>query len=79
MNEFVLNVSAEDVVSFKKGCFLGREQVSKVHNRSSPTWQLVVQYKNERSGKERGKMTSEIPDPDSDSILGFVFDTTKYD
>ena len=76
-DEFVLNVSAEDIVSFKKGCFLGQEPVSKVHNRSSPTWQLVVKYDNECGEEERKKMTSQMPDPDSGRMLGFAFIRNK--
>ncbi len=76
-DEFVLNVNEGDIVSFEKGCFLGQEPVSKVHNRSSPTWKLVVKYENECEEKEKAKMTSKAPDPDSGRILGFVFDRNK--
>lgn len=71
-DEFVLNVSEEDFVSFEKGCFLGQEPVSKVHNRSSPTWKLVVEYENKCSAEERNKMTSKALDADGHT-LGFVF------
>jgi folate-binding protein YgfZ len=40
--ELLLNVSETDFASFTKGCYLGQEPISKVHNRSKPTWKLVV-------------------------------------
>jgi folate-binding protein YgfZ len=76
-DDFALNVTGEDIVSFEKGCFLGQEPVSKVHNRSSPTWKLVVKYDNECTQEEKEKMTSQAPDPDSGRILGFVFERAK--
>lgn len=72
-DEFVLNVSAEDFVSFTKGCFLGQEPVSKVHNRSKPTWQLAVRYEDECDEESRAKMTSKVLDPDTKRVLGFTF------
>ncbi len=72
-DEFVLNISGEEIVSFTKGCFLGQEPVSKVHNRSSPTWKLVVKYENECSTKEKGKMISKVVDPHSGRVQGFTF------
>ncbi len=72
-DEFLLNVSETDHVSFTKGCFLGQEPISKVHNRSKPTWKLVVKYEDECSEEEKQKMTSKTTDPASGRILGFVF------
>ncbi len=72
-DEFLLNVSEDEFVSYTKGCFLGQEPVSKVHNRSKPTWKLVVRYKDECTEEERQKMTSVIVDPATRRPLGFVF------
>lgn len=72
-DEFLLNVSETDFVSFTKGCFLGQEPVAKVHNRSRPTWQLVVKYENQCDEEEKEKMTSRARDLDSNRVLGFVF------
>ncbi len=73
MDEFLLNVSEVDAVSFTKGCFLGQEPVSKVHNRSRPSWKLVVRYENECSDEEKQKMTSKVIDRATQRTLGFVF------
>ena len=75
-DEFVLNVTGEDVVSYDKGCFLGQEPVAKVHNRSSPTWQLVVKYGHECTEEELAKMTSKATDA-SGRVRGFVFVNNK--
>lgn len=72
-DEFVLNVGARDLVSFTKGCFLGQEPVAKVHNRSRPTWQLVVKYVDECAEEEKRRMTSKVFDPDSNRTAGFLF------
>ncbi len=72
-DDFILNVS-DDYVSFTKGCFLGQEPVAKVHNRSKPTWRLVVKYEDECSDEEKSKMTSRAQDPDSRRVRGFVFE-----
>ena len=72
-HEFLLNVSEVDYISFTKGCFLGQEPLSKVHNRSKPTWKLVVKYEDECSAEEKEKMTSKTADPSSGRSLGFVF------
>ena len=50
-DEMLLNVSTTDYVSFTKGCFLGQEPISKVYNRSKPTWRLVVKSENECSSR----------------------------
>jgi len=76
-DEFVLNVGEDDFVSFTKGCFLGQEPVSKVHNRSRPSWRLVVQYEDECSEEIRKKMTSKILDPITNRVLGFIFIQNK--
>ena len=76
-DEFILNVSGDDFVSFSKGCFLGQEPVSKVHNRSRPTWQLMVKYENECDEESRKKMTSKALDSDTNRVLGFIFTTNK--
>lgn len=72
-NEFLLNVDENEFVSYTKGCFLGQEPISKVHNRSKPSWKLVVVSEDECSIEERGKMTSKTPDPETGKTLGFVF------
>jgi len=71
--EMILNVAEEEFVSFTKGCFLGQEPVSKVHNRSKPTWKLAVKFEDECSEEEKIKMTSQIKDPQTGKFLGFVF------
>src|SRR3989338_2158727 len=73
-DEFLLNVSeGEDLVSFTKGCFLGQEPISKVHNRAKPTWKLVVKSEDECTPDEKVKMTSKILDPQDQKTKGFVF------
>ena len=72
-DEFLLNVSQMDFVSFTKGCFLGQEPISKVHNRSKPSWKLVVQDSNACTEEEKLKMTSRVFDPQTKRTLGFVF------
>ena len=72
-DEFILNVHEHDYVSYTKGCFLGQEPVAKVHNRSKPSWRLIVKYENECSDEEKSKMTSKSRDPQSGGFKGFVF------
>lgn len=72
-DDFLLNVSEDEFVSYTKGCFLGQEPISKVHNRSKPTWKLVVRYRDECAEEERQKMTSVIIDPATRRAMGFVF------
>ena len=72
-DEFLLNISDEEFVSYAKGCFLGQEPISKVHNRSKPTWKLVVRYQDECTEEERQKMTSVVVDPATRRTMGFVF------
>ncbi len=72
-NEMVLNVSVERFTSFTKGCYLGQEAVSKVYNRSKPTWRLEVKYADECSEEEVSKMTSRSVDPANNRERGFVF------
>ena len=72
-DEFLLNVSDEEFVSYTKGCFLGQEPIAKVHNRSKPTWKLAVRYRDECTQEERQKMTSVVVDPTTRRFLGFVF------
>lgn len=76
-DDFVLNVGEKGLVSYTKGCFLGQEPVSKVHNRSSPTWRLVVEYEDECEEEVKQKMTSKVLDPDTKRMLGFVFKRNK--
>lgn len=71
--ELLLNVSETDFASFTKGCYLGQEPISKVHNRSKPTWKLVAKSEEECSAEEKAKMTSRIKDFVSGKIFGFVF------
>ena len=72
-DEFLLNVSTSDHVSFTKGCYLGQEPVSKVYNRSKPTWKLVVKQQEDSSEEEKGKMTSTVRDSKTGKARGFVF------
>ena len=72
-DDFILNVSAQDFVSFTKGCFLGQEPVSKVYNRSKPTWKLTVKYEGECTDEERSKMTSKMTDKETGRTMGFIF------
>jgi folate-binding protein YgfZ len=72
-DEFLLNVSDDRFVSYTKGCFLGQEPVAKVHNRSKPSWKLLVKEENSCSGDEKTKMTSRAIDPRSGNVIGFVF------
>ena len=76
-DEMLLNVHEYDFVSYTKGCFLGQEMVAKVHNRSKPTWALVVRYQDELSIEEQAKMTSVVLNPLNDRYLGFVFVPTN--
>lgn len=66
-DEFLLNISETDFVSFTKGCFLGQEPVAKVHHRSRPTWKLTVKREEDCSEEEKQKMTSRL------AGTGFVF------
>ena len=72
-DDFILNVHEHDFVSYAKGCFLGQEPVAKVHNRSKPTWQLVVRHEDELTAEEQNKMTSKARDPKSGRTIGFTF------
>ena len=72
-DEFLLNLNDEELVSYTKGCFLGQEPLSKVRNRSKPTWKLVVRYQDQCSEEERQKMTSVVIDPAARRARGFVF------
>jgi len=72
-DEFLLNIAEDEFVSFTKGCFLGQEPISKVHNRSKPTWKLVVKPAEDCSEQEKQKMTSKSIDPDTGKVIGFVF------
>jgi folate-binding protein YgfZ len=78
-DDFVLNVDPDEYVSFTKGCFLGQEPVSKVHNRSRPTWRLMVQYEDECDEETKAKMTSKALDPDTNRVLGFTFVRNQED
>lgn len=72
-DELILNIDEYEHVSYTKGCFLGQEPVAKVHNRSKPTWKLVVRSEEGLTEEEKVKMTSKILDPRSGKIVGFVF------
>ena len=69
-DDFLLNVSETEHVSFEKGCFLGQEFLAKVHSRSKPSWKLVVKAEDEASEEERTKMTSKARDPKTGKVLG---------
>jgi folate-binding protein YgfZ len=72
-DEMILNVHEHRFTSYTKGCFLGQEMVSKVHNRAKPSWILKVCYQDELPKNLQEKMTSTILDPEQNRILGFVF------
>lgn len=72
--EMLLNVSTTEFVSFTKGCYLGQEPISKVYNRSKPTWKLVVKYEQDCDEEEKQNMTSRIVDPMTGDVFGFVFE-----
>jgi folate-binding protein YgfZ len=72
-DEFILNVSEYECVSYTKGCFLGQEPVAKVHNRSKPSNKLVVRFEDECSFDEKLKMTSKVTDSATQRVFGFVF------
>lgn len=72
-DELLLNIDEYEHVSYTKGCFLGQEPIAKVHNRSKPTWKLVVRPEDECSPEDQAKMTSKTRDPQSGKIIGFVF------
>lgn len=76
-DEFLLNVGDDEFVSYAKGCFLGQEPIAKVHNRSKPTWKLVVRYEDECGPEEKQKMTSRVVDPQTRRWMGFVFVPNK--
>lgn len=77
VGEFLLNVSEIDQVSFTKGCFLGQEPISKVHNRSKPSLKLVVRAEEDCNDGEKAKMTSKVMDPQAQKSLGFLFVSNK--
>lgn len=72
-DEFLLNVSEEEFVSFAKGCFLGQEPLAKVHHRSKPSWRLVVRFEDECTPEEQTRLTSLTLDPQIGRKKGFVF------
>lgn len=72
-DEFLLNVSQTEFVSFAKGCFLGQEPLAKVHHRSKPSWILTVKAEEDCSPEQQKKMTSKTLDPISGKVVGFVF------
>ena len=71
-NEMVLNVS-HNFVSFTKGCYLGQEIVTRVHNFGKPPKKLVVAYVDEINEKDKERMTSKCLDTKSGKVKGFVF------
>ena len=73
-DEMLLNVSMGEFVSFTKGCYLGQEPISKVYNRSKPTWRLVPKAEKDCTEEEKRKMTSKVKDPASGETFGFVFE-----
>ncbi|MGE0268836.1 MAG: hypothetical protein AB7S78_10340 [Candidatus Omnitrophota bacterium] len=73
-DEMLLNISISEFVSFKKGCFLGQEPISKVYNRSKPSWRLVVKKFDDCSAEEKEKMTSQAVHPVLGQKMGFVFE-----
>lgn len=73
-DEMLLNVSMKRYVSFTKGCYLGQEPISKVYNRSKPTWRLVVKNEKDLGEEKKNKMTSKTTDPETKELKGFVFE-----
>jgi folate-binding protein YgfZ len=71
-DEFLLNVSEQDFVSYVKGCFLGQEPVAKVHHRSKPSWKLMVCTAEENLQEKRGELTSQCID-EVGHVKGFAF------
>lgn len=71
--DFLLNVSISEYVSFTKGCYLGQEPVSKVYNRSRSSWKLAVIKEENCDEAQRQRMTSKCVDPESGNVSGFVF------
>ena len=76
-DELLLNIDEHEHVSYTKGCFLGQEPIAKVHNRSKPTWKLVVRHEKDCSSDEQAKMTSKTQDVASGHVLGFIFIANK--
>ncbi len=72
-DEFLLNVSQTEFVSFTKGCFLGQEPLAKVYHRSKPTWILTVMAEADCSPEQQHKMTSKTLDSLSGKVSGFIF------
>ncbi|MFA5059139.1 MAG: hypothetical protein WC676_00730 [Candidatus Omnitrophota bacterium] len=72
-DDLLLNVDEYEFVSYTKGCFLGQELIAKVHNRSKPSWKLVVKFEADGDEGQRQKMTSRIQDPQTKKTMGFVF------
>jgi len=73
-DDFILNVSETEFVSYTKGCYLGQEPVSKVHHRSKPTWRLAVKKSSDCKNDELNKMTSATKDLRTGEVKGFVFE-----
>jgi tRNA-binding protein len=71
-NEFALNVSLTDFMSFTKGCYLGQEPISKVYHRSRPSWRLEVKAERDCDAVERTRMTSRVFDAEQGDYVGFV-------
>ena len=76
-HEMLLNVDDVTYVSFTKGCFLGQEIISRVHNKSRPPSKLVVKYLEECTPEEAVKLTSRVKDHDTSKEMGFVFMKNK--
>ena len=72
-DEFILNIDEGDFVSYTKGCYLGQEPVSKVYNRSKPARKLMVKFEDECSPEEKGRMSSQVLDPRTGRLKGFIF------
>lgn len=72
-DDFLLNVDEHQFVSYTKGCFLGQEPIAKVHNRSKPTWKLVVRSQEQLTPEEQAKMTSKVSNSNNGKDMGFVF------
>ena len=74
-NEMILNVS-EEFVSYTKGCYLGQEIISRVHNLGKPPKKLTVKHCDECNTYEGKNMTSKCKD-ENGRMFGFIFVATQ--
>ena len=70
--EMILNIFPKEYVSYTKGCYLGQEIVTKVHNLADPPKKLVAKYEDECASEEKKMMTSKVRDPKTKKVKGFI-------